>query len=334
MDWLLPNLPAAIIPLVIGGVLVAYVAYEAAASAWAAHSSSKTAFTPIFDAIADALDTTSYGTGTPGIVTLDYAIEDARRNARAAVSREAAAQAGLLAKFYAGIDTALRGTVDSIADAIATTGDVIGYHGRVAIPRAHNRANDAWKKAGAAGAAAAALKKALDAFKQRNRELEAKQNGRINDAKHAARDAHKAADRANTAAKSATGRAHAAELKAEHALTRTKAAALAGTLAAVMVGRLGFRWWRCSAFRRVGRGLNCSHWGFLEDLLLAPIIAFTVTDACLLSDAVNRAASAAADTVMKPMVGLTDNICRSGGGTMPSAVGTGGYSGAWLPTAV
>lgn len=257
-----------------------------------------------------------------------------RSTAAAVTSRFAGAKLPALTGWFNGLTHATRSADAAHVGVAAATADALDYQGRVIIPgvrRAADRAND---RAGLALGGVKRTDRALHRFREAQARTDARQGHRIDSAGARAKAASRSASRANVKARAATGRATAAQRTANQALTRTKAAAFAGTLAAVMVGRLGFRWWRCSSFRGFGRNLRCSHWSFLQDLLFLPLTALLVTDACRLSDAVNQAAGIMDQTVMRPLVGVTDNICRSGGGAMPSASDPGGYSGSWLPTAV
>lgn len=257
-----------------------------------------------------------------GSVTLTQAI----------VSRYAGAKLGALTAYFRdwrSLTVVAGGTFATFAMAVS---DALTHQHDVVIPRIRRDHRQLGKRVGILAGALAAEDAALKAFKRAQGRNNAKQADRIGDA---ARKGARAGDKADRAAKEAVkakDQAKGAQRVAQKALARTVPAAMAGTIAAVMVGRLGFRWWRCSNFRRFGRSLNCSHWGFLLDLFALPITALLVSDACRISGAVVSASESAVTYVMKPVVGLTDMICTSGGGTIPSGTTKATYSGPWLPS--
>lgn len=330
-DLIFP-VPLAVVPLVVGGLLVGYVAWSAAAAAWQAHQGQDVGPHALADALRDRLALVQ-SANKENLALLESQAE-ARARAKAATSRQAAARIGTLAKFYAGLNWVMQDIASAIEQYAATATDVIGWQGRVVIPRVDERAKRAGKQAGAAAGAAAAANAALKRFRKAQGKTDAKQNDRTLDALNRAKGAHRTAREAKLGAHAAKDLAHNAQRTAQKALARTTPVAMAGTIAAVMIGRLGFKWWRCSKFRAFGRNLTCSHWSFLQDLLFLPLLALVVTDACRLSDEVARVGDFMDKSVMQPLVGITDNICRSGAGTKASASDEGGYSGEWRPTAV
>lgn len=316
----------------VGGGGIALLALLAAEGALQTAANGQSLSSAITDAL-DRLANSATVDGQPLIVVGYDAIEQARQQ-RALWSREAASRSGVIARYYRGHGQSIDLLAKSYASYAGTVADVLDHHGRVVIPRVNRKAQRAIGLGTLGIALGKAADAALDVFRRRQGTKDKRQDAKIDNANTRARKAAKDATRADARAKLATGRATTAQKDATRALSRTRVAALAGTLAAVMVSKLGFRWWRCSRFRRFGRKLNCGHWGFLDELFFAPIIALSIFDACRLSSAIVSASEPAVDLVMRPVVGETDMICLAGGGTLPSAVTRAKYAGGWRPSAV
>lgn len=275
--------PVAIIPLVVGGVLIGLAALAGATAAYQSHVFSRSWVDALVDSIADIFGDQQVGGFPSGASLRSDAIEAARRT-RTQLSRAAGARIGTLGAWYAGLDWIVRDLAASLNVFAGTTADALEYQGRVAIPREAERA------------AAPANRRARVA--QRT-------------ADHATRTARGATRKATTAASVAVGGIAAGRLRdrsqdrtierirtragrLEHAVARHEtrlarlsrlltAAGAAALVSAAMV-RTGFRFWRCSNFKRLGRRLTCSNfdpdaWG---DLLLGTLLvlgSWSVVDA-------------------------------------------------------
>lgn len=317
--------------VIVAGLLVGFAALSAASAATYWHFAGKS----IGDAVGGLAESiVKAATGAAGYVFISAAQrKKAEDELRAQMSRAAGSQIGVLARWHRSIDYVTRDIAGAVASYAAAATGALEWQGRVEIPGAKRRIGRLEKRVGIVAGAAAAAAGAIDRFRRSQDRRDARQDARSKQIDNAAGRASREAAKASGKAQTATGRARSAQRTANRALTRTRASVFAGTLATVMVGRLGFKWWRCSNFRRLGRALNCTHWAFLADLFALAIPALLITDVCRVSDAMNRVAGGYDATIVRPLVGVTDLVCRSGGGTMPSAVEAGGYSGAWLPSA-
>ncbi len=77
----------------------------------------------------------------------------------------------------------------------------------------------------------------------------------------------------------------------ERSLARVEKATV-GAGAVALVGavalRLGFKWFKCQSFRKVGKRLNCGSWAFLDSLLSLAIDLLLITNLCTVSRLLTR----------------------------------------------
>lgn len=322
----------AVAPLVIGGVLVALAAFAGASAAVGFHFAGRS----LQDSIAEVSHSIlKAATGVGGVFFISAAQRRrAEKEMRAQVSRAAGARVGVLAGFYGGIAAILRDLTGAMASYAGTAADAIEWQGRVAIPREAKRA------------AAPATRTARQAQRTGTR-AQAKATRAAAAAAGAAgiaigvrgglRRRGNAWDRAIDRLRTRAGRIERTLARHQRLLARlAKLLTAAGALALVTTAilRKGFRFWRCSAFNRVGRSLNCAHWSWLESVFLLPVVALVASDVCRIADAINATAGTLDATVVRPLVGLTDNICTSGGATKAWGMDAGGYSGSWQSSAI
>ena len=265
---------------------------------------------------------------------IGLAAAGAKKLANAILSRYAAAKLGALAGWFTGLFLVVQQTDRELLGLSRSTADAIDYQTRVGTPRAiDKRVRPVNRRAKAAAAVAGAA--AVGATRWgRDVSRDVDHSERVGQAARTkARTAARTADRAGAATR-VNSRDITGIRRRVKALERPITAAAAAAVLALGMRKIGFRFWRCGAFRRVGRQLGCGHFAFLEALLAVSLPVLTVAAVCRFLPLADSIAGRV-ERVLRPVYFLTDNICEPAGMTLPSATVRGDPARtSWLPSGI
>jgi hypothetical protein len=288
---------------------------------------------------APEIDVSGWGDKLDAVTHFPWAVLKATVTApikltNAILSRLAAAKLAALTSWFTAWYALVRSMDTALLHFTTTTADAIHYQTKVATPRAIDRKVRPVNKRAMQAGALAGLAVAGQTRWGRTTTRDIDHTERIGTAaRKKARTAARTADQAlagGRAIDKTVGRLRARVKALEKPLTAGAAAAVL----ALGMRKIGFRFWKCGAFRRVGRQLGCGHFAVLESLLAVTFDVLTVVAICRflpLADSI----AARTERALRPVFFLTDSICEPAGMALPSATERGAPPRtSWLPSGI